>query len=215
MSIRTVVLSSTRIYREGIAAQIDDRDGVQVTQTFDDCRGIEQRLRALRPDVVIADIAMAGVLHLLAEIKRARTSTRVIALTFSGEPERIYACARLGVEGFVSSSDSIQDLRACIVAVTRGEYRYPSGVARTLARRMSGDCVQPEANPLSVLTSRQSSVLQLLELGQTNKEIARTLGIEVATVKNHVHDILERLQVSNRCEAAALMRRNPPYCPDT
>lgn len=207
MHINIAVVCGIRIYRDGIADQINRYDSMFVENVFSDCAGILSRLNSLDPDLVIADIVMDGLIDLVEQIKRNKPATKIIVLTYSGDEGKVYECVRLGVEGFVSNNDSFEDLKNCINAVLNGDFRYPSGVARSLAKRMSTGVVDTAVNnPLAVLTSRQSNVLKLLAKGLSNKEIARSLGIEVATVKNHVHDILDKLNVPSRFKAAAMLR---------
>lgn len=212
MSINIAVVCGIRIYRDGIADQINRCDSMRVRNVFSDCGGISNRLASLDPDLVIADITLDGLIELVAQVKQIRPATRIIVLTYSGGEEKVYECVRLGVEGFVSNNDSLEDLKNCIHTVLGGDFRYPSGVARSLAKRMAtGDADHVNEDPLAVLTSRQSNVLRLLAKGLSNKEIARNLGIEVATVKNHVHDILDKLHVASRFKAAAMLHRNEGF----
>jgi two-component system, NarL family, nitrate/nitrite response regulator NarL len=212
MSIKIAVVCGIRIYRDGIAAQINRYDTMHVDNVFSDCGSIIDRLESLDPDLVIADIAVDGLIDLVDRIKRNNTATKLIVLTYSGGEDKVCECVRLGVEGFVSNNDGFEDLKNCINAVLGGEFRYPSGVARSLAKRMAGGTTDTGINnPLAVLTSRQSNVLQLMAKGLSNKEIARNLGIEVATVKNHVHDILDKLHVPSRLKAAAMLHGNEGF----
>ena len=211
MRISIVLISGIRIYREGIADQLSNGADMAVEKVFSDCRSAASQITALPVDVLIADIALTGLLDLVSHLKQKRPATRVIALSFSGGEDLVFTCARLGVEGFVSNTDSLDDLRQCVQTVHNGDFRYPSKVAQSLVRRLSQASAPRDTNPLSALTSRQSSVLELMEMGQSNKQIARSLGIQLATVKNHVHEILDKLRVSSRCEAAAVMRRHVNY----
>jgi DNA-binding NarL/FixJ family response regulator len=212
MSINIAVVCGIRIYRDGIADQINRYDAMFVENVFPDCGSILSRLDTLDDDLVIADILMDGLIDLVERIKHDKPATKIIVLTYSGDEEKVYECVRLGVEGFVSNNDSFDDLKNCINAVLGGDFRYPSGVARSLAKRMSTGAADTAIdNPLAVLTSRQSNVLKLLAKGLSNKEIARNLGIEVATVKNHVHDILDKLHVPSRFKAAAMLRGNEGF----
>ena len=115
--------------------------------------------------------------------------------------------AEAGIAGWVTREASVDDLRATVASAAAGEAVFSPRLAASLLRRVAALAserrVGAQATPL---TRRQREILALIDEGLSNKEIARRLSIEVATVKNHVHNILEKLEVTRRAEAAALVR---------
>ncbi|HEX7241600.1 MAG TPA: response regulator transcription factor, partial [Longimicrobiaceae bacterium] len=119
----------------------------------------------------------------------------------------VLACAEAGVSGYVSRGASLDDLVGALRSVARGELVCSPHIAGSLFRRVAALSERREASPAAVLTPREREILGLIDQGLSNKEISRRLRIELSTVKNHVHNLLEKLQVSRRGAAAACLRR--------
>jgi DNA-binding NarL/FixJ family response regulator len=157
-------------------------------------------------DVVLLDAQLLTSRAFLSWMERA--SPKVVAFAVSELEDDIDACARSGVSSFVGKDGSAEDILSAIEGVWRDELPCPSRVAALLFRRLVGLLrSQVQQSEGSELTDRELQVMSLLDKGCSNKEIARQLGIGFSTVKNHVHNILEKLQVHRRGEAAAVMRR--------
>jgi DNA-binding NarL/FixJ family response regulator len=128
----------------------------------------------------------------------------VVALSAPESEREGVACAEAGVAGYVARDASIQDLVAAVTSAARGEVVCPPSIAaslmRELARRAAG---LPAMGTGARLTPRERQVIELIDRGLSNKEIARTLHIALSTVKNHVHNILEKCQVGRRMEAVS------------
>ena len=141
-------------------------------------------------------------------MRRAREqapATKVVALTVADVDQEVLSCAEAGVTGFVTRDGSLADLIAAVEAAQRGELFCSPRMAASLLRRVSALAREGPSTPR--LTDRESEVLAYLERGLTNQAIAQALGIEVPTVKNHVHSILEKMRVKRRGEAASVWRR--------
>ena len=131
----------------------------------------------------------------------------MVALGVADADDHVLGCAEAGVAGYVPRDASLDDLVAVIESAFRGEAICSPRIAGSLLRRIATLAAgQNGTMPLAHLTGREREIVRLIDRGLSNKEIARDLGIEVATVKNHVHNILEKLQVRRRGEAAARMR---------
>ena len=116
------------------------------------------------------------------------------------------------VSGYVSREDSLDDLVAVVESVGRGELLCSPRVAASLLRRVASRAgTRWDSAPTHHLTAREAQIGQLIQEGLSNKEIASRLGIEVTTAKNHVHNLLEKLQVHRRAEAVARLRRRATY----
>jgi two-component system nitrate/nitrite response regulator NarL len=202
--IRILVVGDVRLHREGVAALLarDRRIGVVATAGSG-----ENLARAAHiADVALVDTAGedgVGVLRRTA----AATSLPIVALGTPGADDQVIAFAEAGVLGFVEQEATVDDLRVAVECASRAEASCPPRIATTLLRRLTTlSGVQRPVGEPGTLTRRELQILQLIDEGLTNKEIAQRLFIEVATVKNHVHHILEKLKVSRRGEAAARMR---------
>ncbi len=209
MTIGVVIICDIRIYREGIMQALGREAGINVVAAVADEREALAQLGGHLPDVVLLDMAMTGALRILERIHKATPAVKVLALTVTETRSDVNACAEAGVAEVLTREASMADLIASIYAALRGELHCSPRVGALLLERVAALAARTQKKtPIETLTRRQLQVLTLLEAGHSNKEIAHTLSIEVATVKNHVHHILECLHVSNRGEAAALYRRD-------
>ncbi len=206
--MRLVICSDVRIFREGLAEVLGARDGIDVVSAV--CEGEEclRDARALAPDVVLLDMATAGSVAFLRELRRSVPATAVVALGVRETEDEVVACAEAGVAGYVTREHAVGDLIEALEALARGEALCPPRAAAMLLRRVSALAAErrPATSGVEELTNREREILNLICDGLSNKQIGHSLHIELPTVKNHVHNILEKLQVVGRREAAALAR---------
>jgi DNA-binding NarL/FixJ family response regulator len=203
--IRLVIIAEVRLYRDGLSQILGRSDEIEVVLTASHWRAAVTRLPEVRPDVVLLDIPAAQARAALHEVAAATSSARLVALGVTDEDVAIVSWAEAGVDGYVTQDNSLNDLIEVIVSVARGEMPCSPRAAAALLRHvavLARD--KPDAAPL---TTRELQIVRLIERGLSNKEIGRQLCIEVATVKNHIHNILEKLEVSTRHEAVACVRR--------
>jgi two-component system nitrate/nitrite response regulator NarL len=157
---------------------------------------------------VLLDTGAADMLDLMRALTTSAPTARVVALALPERASEVIACAEAGASGYVTEDTSLADLVLTIQAVARGELRCSPQIAGTLFRRVAALAADSRALlPAPMLTAREFEVLSLLDDGLSNKQIAHRLCIELATVKNHVHHILGKLQVNRRGEATAYLRR--------
>jgi DNA-binding NarL/FixJ family response regulator len=161
---------------------------------------------SLQPDVVVMDMAMRDSLDIVRAINGSLPEVRIIAFAIEPLDREILACAEAGVAGYVHSEASTDDLVAAIESVMRGELLCPPRTAALLLRRLALLAKTKQRPEATNLTGREREIGMLIDEGLSNKEIAQRLNIEVATVKNHVHNILEKLHVPSRAQAAARLR---------
>jgi two-component system nitrate/nitrite response regulator NarL len=202
--VRVVIGSSVRLYREGLAQALGAEHGVDVVGSAPSPGEILAVVADTRPDVVLLDMAMEadpgfvrGLVH--------RIPAPVVVLGV--EDEDVLAWAESGIAGFVTREGAVSDLVASVASAARGELVCSPQVAFGMLRRLGDLASQPApAVPSARLTHRELEVLRLIAGGLSNKEIANRLGVALSTVKNHVHNILEKLQVVRRHEAALAVR---------
>jgi two-component system, NarL family, nitrate/nitrite response regulator NarL len=202
---RVFVLSDIRLLREGIVSALSLQSSVQVIGSSD-LSEPPGRIANLRPDALLIDIT--GGLDAGHSIRGSMPATKVVALGVAEVEQAVMACASAGVSGFVTPGGSINDVVAAVHAAVRGELVCSPRTAAMLLRRVGLLNGRPPADTdKSSLTQREQDIVLLLNDGLSNKQIARSLNIQNATVKNHVHTILSKLRISRRGEVAAQLRR--------
>jgi two-component system, NarL family, nitrate/nitrite response regulator NarL len=206
-TIRLLIIDDTCLYREGLAAILGREEWVATTRAAADADGAFHELDAFQPDVVLLNMATVDSAAILHAVVRMAPAVRVVALAVSDKEEEVIACAEAGVAGYLLRCQSLADLVAVVQSVARGETLCTPRTAAALLRRVAAMAAERRWPTESArLTAREREILDLVDQGLSNKEVARHLCIEVRTVKNHVHNILDKLNVHRRGEAAALMR---------
>jgi DNA-binding NarL/FixJ family response regulator len=200
--IRVFIVARVRLYREGLAAMLPRRDGVTLVGTAESWAACADELRALKPDVVLVDMAVADGANAIREIVTGADGVKVVALAVSESERDVIAYAEAGVSGYVTREESLDDLVAAVESAARGQVTCSPRVAAALLRRVTALSNPSPSESDSRLTRREAEIAALLDEGLSNKEIAQRLCIELATVKNHVHSILEKLDVHSRFEVA-------------
>lgn len=205
MKIRIFIVADIRLYRDGLARCLAEK--YDVVGTASDGREAVELALELRPQLVLMDMAMLESASTVRAIVELDSPVRVVALAVPETEGHVLACAEAGVSGYVSREASLGDLLATIDRVANGEAVCSPRIVASLFRRVATLAAErPPDSPRTMLTAREVEIVDLIDEGLSNKEIAARLFIEVATVKNHVHNILEKLQVHRRSEAAARVR---------
>ena len=205
--VRTFVLAGVRLYREGVAAALAEDDRFRVVGAAAERADALPQLSELLPDVVLVAAGPADAPALVRAIRAHAPEASVVALGLVEEDEDVLPLAEAGIAGWVTRDASVDDLREVVALAAAGEARCSPRMTASLLRRVallaedSRDGLDTPA-----LTRRQREIVALIDEGLSNKEIARRLSIELPTVKNQVHNILEKLQVSRRGAAAAVVR---------
>ena len=202
-----IIIDDCTLFRENLAAILAVR-GIAVAGTAWDLPSLVAAFDETNPNLVLLNMATQDSHLLIQAALDISPGARIIAVGVADEDQqKIVACAELGVAGYHMRSDSLDDLIMVVHKVARGESIYPPRVSAVLLRRLSNLASQrqPPGRGL-VLTAREAQILKMLELGRSNSDIAARLDIAVHTVKNHVHNLLTKLGVSTRAEAAALSR---------
>lgn len=201
---RVAVVAPVRLYREGLVQALA-RDGrLEVVGAAASGPEAVSLIEERRPDTVVLDLGAAGpslVRKLLARVP----ALRVIALAVTEAPANVVEWAEAGIAGLVTPEGTVADLTNTIICASRDELVCSPRVAGALLRRVRSLAAHGHNGETS-LTPREIQIAQLIERGLMNKEIASRLGIELPTVKNHVHRILEKLDADRRTDAAAHIR---------
>ncbi len=200
--IRILIVDDHAIVREGQRALIDTEPGMDVVGEAADGNEAVALAHSLQPDVILLDLIMPHKdgIKAIEEIKEQDPQARILVLTSFAEDENVYAAIKAGAQGYLMKDASPQDILAAIRDVHRGEPSMDPSIAQKLMRELqrSSD-LPPSEEPL---TEREVEVLKLLAQGLQNKEIAEALVISERTVSTHVSNILGKLHLANRTQAA-------------
>jgi two-component system, NarL family, nitrate/nitrite response regulator NarL len=210
--INVLLVHEIRLMCNIIAAALDDEPDIKVVGSATTIEEVLNLIDNNEVDVALVSTHLPdhGALKLTAEISKRAPSTKVLALGLSENKERVLRYVEAGAAGYVLQDDSLQDMIETVRAAQQGKVSVSPEIAAAMMKRLS-DLAQMFADVDSRiadnagLTERELEVLKLIGEGLTNKGISQQLVIELGTVKNHVHSILEKLDVSNRGEAAAYL----------
>lgn len=202
--LRILIVVEVRLYREALARALSGRPEIEQVETVPALEA-SAKLSVSRPHVVLADSAIVRSADLVARATEVGAAVVAFAVAEDDETE-VLACAEAGVAGFVARDATVEELIAALVTAGRGDVCCSPRVAGLVTRRLAHLAASRPADGVFNLTRREREVTALIQVGQSNKEIASSLGIETATVKNHVHSLLKKLHVRRRGEAAAVMR---------
>lgn len=200
--IRILIADDHFVVRQGLATLLSPRNGMEVIGEAATGREAVNLARQLNPDVILMDMSMPEMdgPEAIKLIKQENPKTRILVLTSFGDSGRVSDAVQAGALGYLLKDSSPDDLLHAIVSVYRGNLVMPQELAVKL--------MQPQTAPPAVdqLTEREIDVLRLLAQGQSNQEIAQHLHISTTTVRSHVSNIMMKLGVSNRTQAALVAR---------
>ncbi len=203
--IEVVIVAATRLFREGLAQALDGVEKICLTGTASDCCELAEATGPV--DIVLVDVPSVGIESIRAA-RAAMPDAAVIGIGVGEDIPELLTCVEAGLAGYVSREGSFDDLARTIEAVAHGEMPCSPEIAGTLMRRVAALAASQPQDPVEAsLTRREREIVELIESGLSNKEIALRLGIELATVKKHVHHVLDKLHVSRRLDAADWSRR--------
>ena len=194
--IRILIVDDHPLFRDGLAGLLATVPDVEVVGSVGDGDQAVQHALRLSPDVVLMDLNLPGMpgLEAIRRIAAAETGIAVLVLTMVDDDGTVLSALQVGARGYLLKGAAQEDVLAAIRSVAAGGAVFGSGVAR---RMLSGR----QAGPTG-LTPREAEVLALVGQGRSNAEIAKELGISLKTVQNHVSQVLAKLQVRDRSQAA-------------
>jgi DNA-binding NarL/FixJ family response regulator len=205
-AIRLLLVDDHALFRKGVADFLAAEQDIDLVGEADDGAQALEMARELMPDVVLMDISMPRMdgLEATRRIKAEIPYVRIVVLTVSDSDHSLFDAVKSGAQGYLLKSVEPQALLDTIRGVVRGEASISPAMATRLLDHLARGTPQtaPPGTPGARLTPREQEVLGLVALGKSNKEIAAALGIAENTVKNHLKNILEKLHLENRVQAA-------------
>ncbi len=201
MSVTVLVADDHEVVRKGIVSLLSDSQIKVVGEAADGAEAVKQALEH-KPDVVLLDIRMpdSDGLEALETIHRQLPETRVVVLSTYDNPTYVARAVALGASDYMLKGATRQELIATIIAAAEGKSPSTSGELHRVAGAMSRNGLNGAVE--TPLTSRETQVLRHVALGLSNKEIGRSLSISIETVKEHVQNILRKISVTDRTQAA-------------
>ena len=209
--VRVVIVDDHGLFRTGLRSLLEEQ-GISVVGEAGDGAEALEIVREVAPDVVLMDLNMPGMAGVEATQRIAQVAplTRVVVLTISDDDTDVMDAILAGACGYLLKDSSIHDLVRGIQAAAVGESLISPQIASKVLQRVRATSTVPQAEELirSELSDREIEVLRLIANGKDNAEIARELTISPKTVKNHISNILVKLQIENRIQAAVFAVRS-------
>ena len=209
--IRVLLVDDHPLFRKGIASLLAAEPGFEVLGEAPNGRVALEKARELMPDVILMDISMPEVdgLEATRRIKEEIPYVRIVILTVSDADQNLFEAIKSGAQGYLLKKIEPQTLFSTLRKVVEGEAPMSGIMATKLLAEFSRQTrrTSQPPTPVATLTEREKEVLHHIAHGKTNKDIAAALSIAENTVKNHLKNILEKLHLENRVQAAAYALR--------
>ena len=202
--VRVLIVEDHLMFAQALRSALDDRDDIAVTDAVDTVAGAVAAVEETTPDVVLMDYRLPdgdGV-EAARQIIAVRPATRVVMLSATADDNVLREAIQAGCSGYITKSSAIDELILAVRAAHRGEALISPAMLSRLVER-AGDRTRVGSD----LTGREVQVLRLLAEGYSNQAIATQLDIRLATVRNHVQSIIEKLQAHSKLEAVSTSLR--------
>jgi two-component system NarL family response regulator len=209
-AIRVLVADDHALFREGIRRLLAATPDMEVVGEAKSGEEAAALVEDLAPDVVLLDIKMPGMsgIDVARVIRTTSPRTRVVMLTVHANEEFLFEAIKAGAMGYLLKDASSNELLQAVRLVAQGEGLLAPGLAAKVFKEFARVAASQDLAPvLTPLTDREAEILQHVTSGLANKEIARTLNISERTVKNHLTNIMEKLHVNSRTQAAVYALR--------
>jgi two-component system, NarL family, nitrate/nitrite response regulator NarL len=204
-----VIVDDHPLFRDGVAAALQSEPDLNVLAQGENAAQALELAQKHLPDIILLDITMpGGGIEAAKAITAACPVTKIIMLTFSEEEDDVLAALKAGAKAYVLKGVGSRDLKNIIRSVGDGQVYITPTLAAGMLRELSAPAsAERPHNPLDELTERELGILHLLAAGKSNKAIGKELGLTEKTIKHYMSNILQKLQVRNRVEAAILAQK--------
>lgn len=206
---RIMIVDDHDVVREGLLALLKRREGFDVVgQASTVQEAIAEAARTL-PDVIVMDVRLpdGSGIEACRSIRESRPETKVLMLTSYADEDAVFASILAGASGYVLKQTRGRDLGDAIESVARGDSLLDAAVTQKVLDRVRNSGKRKAEDPLNTLTEQEQKILHLIAEGKTNKQIADDIFLSDKTVKNYVSNILRKLNLTRRSEAAAFIAR--------
>ncbi|MBS1698256.1 MAG: response regulator transcription factor [Actinobacteria bacterium] len=199
---RVMIVDDHRVFREGLAALLDGRDGIEITGEAGAVAELETALPTADPDVLLLDLHLPGEsgLDALARLRSRSPGLRILVLSMHDDAATVRTAIDAGADGYLVKTSGLDDIVRAICAVAAGQFVLGAGTEQARAPL-------PRHDPREAYTDRERQVLDLLAGGATTMQIADRLGISGKTVRNYLSTLYAKLGVEDRGQAALAARR--------
>ena len=205
--LHIAIVDDHPLFREGVVHTLGAQPDVEIVGEGESAEDAVRIAGERLPDIILLDVSMpGGGLNAVREIASAFPVVKIVMLTVSEEEEDVTAALRAGARAYVLKGVAARELVRILRAVAAGEVYVTPTLAANLLFELTGGSGRRKSNPLDELTERERQILELVAGGDSNKEIAAQLYLSEKTVKHHMTNILQKLQVRNRVEAALMAR---------
>lgn len=209
-TIKVLLVDDHPFFRSGVAGFLSRQADFEVVGEAQDGAEALEQARESMPDVILMDVYMPGMngLEATRRLKQTLPYVKIVMLTFSEDDQDLFESIKAGAHGYLLKQSEPEEVTRALRGVVRGE----APISRKAAAKILGEFARlarygPEPQPQDKLSPRERQVLEFLTRGATNKEIAASLYISESTVKNHLKNILEKLHLENRVQAATYALR--------
>ncbi|MEO6509344.1 MAG: response regulator transcription factor [Nocardioides sp.] len=207
-AVRVLVADDHPVVRSGLVGVLSSLEGFDVVAVAADGAEAVREAVLHRPDVALMDLHMPGTdgFTAIRELARVAPDVRVCVLTMYDDDDSLFAAMRAGAHGYLLKGAEQEEIARAVRAIAAGEAIFGPGIAVRVLRQLNASAGTPATVAFPALTVREREVLDLLASGGSTSDIARRLDVTTKTVGNHVSNILTKLQVSDRTQAAFLAR---------
>ncbi len=205
-NLRVLIIDDHTLFRDGLQGLLE-RHNIDVVGSLGDGHEGIRLAQELKPDIVLLDMRMPNIsgLEVLKQLQQNNFDAPIAMLTTSNDERDLVEALRNGAKGYLLKDMEPDDVVAALREIVKGETVVAPNLTQILARVVKGEPIlETEPSPIDDLTPREAEILSLLAEGQSNKVIARNLGISDGTVKLHVKAILRKLNIHSRVEAAVI-----------
>ena len=206
---RIMIVDDHDVVREGLLSLLKRREGFDVVGQASTVQEAIAEAARTTPDVIVMDVRLpdGSGIEACRSIRESRPDTKVLMLTSYADEDAVFAAILAGASGYVLKQTRGRDLAEAIAAVARGDSLLDAAVTQQVLDRVRSAAQRRSDDPLNALTEQEQKIIHLIAEGKTNKQIADDVFLSDKTVKNYVSNILRKLNLTRRSEAAAFIAR--------